>query len=141
MLRFEDCVKAGMLRKMPPSKEQALLSVEKAEEILEDAKANLEEGRYNAAAMLAYVSMLNAARAVLFRDGWREKSHYCITRYLEAKHGDVIGKEMVDLLDDYRDTRHDVQYSAGYRASPEKASSMVTFAGKFLEKVEGILEK
>jgi uncharacterized protein (UPF0332 family) len=126
---------------MPPSPEQALLSMEKAEEILEDAKANLEEGRYNAAAMLAYVSMLNAARAVLFKDGWREKSHYCITRYLEAKHGDVIGKEMVVLLDDYRDTRHDVQYSAGYNASPEKASGMVSFAGKFLEKVGGILEK
>ncbi|MEW5996573.1 MAG: HEPN domain-containing protein [Candidatus Micrarchaeota archaeon] len=141
MLDLEGCMEKGLIKKTPPSKEQALLGMEKAEEVLEDAKANLEEERYNSAAMLAYVSMLNAARAVLFRDGYREKSHYCISRYLEEKYGDVLGKEMVKLLDAYRETRHEVQYSAAYNASPMEAEEMVGFAGRFLKKVEEILEE
>lgn len=141
MLDLEGCIGKGLIKKSPPSKEQALLSVQKAGEVLEDAKANLEEERHNAATMLAYVSMLNAARAVLFRDGYREKSHYCISRYLEAKYGKALGKEMIGLLDAYRETRHEVQYSAAYNASPKQAAEMVAFAARFLEKIEELLEK
>jgi len=131
----------GLIKRSPPSGEQALLSIEKAEDVLEDAKANLEEDRFNAAAMLAYVSMLNAARAVLFRDGYREKSHYCISRYLEEKYGDMLGSDVVKLLDAYRETRHEMQYSAAYNASPAEAEEMVGFAEKFLKKIEEIMEK
>jgi uncharacterized protein (UPF0332 family) len=33
--------------------------------------------------MAAYMGYFHAARAILFRDGVREKSHYCIGVYLE----------------------------------------------------------
>ena len=140
LIDFQECLKKGLLRKTTPSKEQALLSLEKAEMALEDAKANLEEKRYDSCTLIAYAAILNAARSILFNDGYREKSHMCTVRYLEAKHLDKFGMETIKLFDGYRETRHEVQYSPAFRADKRQAESIVKFAENFLEQAEGIIK-
>lgn len=135
---FDDCLKKGLIQKTAPSKEQALLSLGKAKEALEDAKANFSEKRYDAATIIAYMSLLNAAKAILFRDGYREKSHICIVRYLEAKHAE-IGLDKIALFDSFRETRHEVQYSAAFRASAKQAEAIVNFAADFIKNAEEIV--
>ena len=141
LIDFEECMKKRLLRKTTPSKEQALLSLGKAEEALEDAKATLKDKRYDATVTLAYVSLLSASKAILLKDGFQEKSHACIIRYLEAKHYDEIGGEDIRLLDSFRETRHEVQYSAYFRASEGQAKEIVEFIKKFLTKAEKIVKK
>lgn len=140
MIDFKDCLEKGLLRKTAPSKEQARMCLEKAAQSLEDARANLEEGRHDATVLLAYGSLLSASRAILFNDGMREKSHACVVRYLEAKCAEKLGVRSIGLLDSFREARHEVQYSAAFRASAAQAKEIVGFAEEFLEKAEKLVK-
>lgn len=139
MLDLEGCMEKGLIRKIPASREHALASFGKAEDMLNDAKANLGEERFDAAALLGYVSILNCARALLFRDGYTEKSHYCIARYLEAKYSRELGVGTILEIDSFRQLRHEVQYSAAYSASESEAKKALDFVQEFLGRVETLL--
>ena len=105
---FETCLQRNLLRKVIPSREKALLSLKRAEEWLEEARRNIRFGSYRTSLVASYMAMFHAARALLFRDGWRE-SHYCIARYIEefyVKSGKLDGT-WVELLDRMRDSRSD----------------------------------
>lgn len=86
------------------------------------------------------MSILTASRAILFKDGIRGKSHICITRYIEAAYGKRLGSDTIKLLDSFREERHEVQYSAGFRASELQAKEIVEFAEEFLGKAEDIVK-
>jgi len=77
MIDFEECVREGYLRKIPPSVKQAEDQLKKSEMLLEEAKKSIGIKAPSTAVMAAYTAVLDAARAVLFRDGFREKSHVC----------------------------------------------------------------
>lgn len=139
LIDFRECMEKGLIRKTAPSREQALLALDKAEEAFGDSKANLEDGRHDATVTLAYVCLLNASKAILLKDGFQEKSHVCIIRYLEAKHLPRLGKETIRALDSFRETRHDVQYSASFRASESQAKEIVGFAKSFLSEAGDIV--
>lgn len=118
-----------------------MASLAKSEKILEEAKADLEDERYNSATVMAYLSILNSSKALLYRDGFREKSHACVTRYLEAKYPNIFSAEQINLLDHFRETRHDVQYDIDYLADKESSGQIVQFAEELLELIEGIISK
>ncbi len=140
MIDFDQCVKEGLLKRIPPSKRQADEQMKKAKVLLEEAKRSLKADAPNSAVMAAYAAILDAGRAVLFRDGYREKSHACVARYLEAKYLKELGASSIDLLDEYRDKRHKTQYSGDYYPTTQEAARIVSFAGDFIPKVEKLLE-
>lgn len=78
---FEDCVREGLLRSVPPSREKANGSIRAAERWIEEAEKSLESGALNSSVLSSYLAMFHSARAILFRDGYREKSHYRMARY------------------------------------------------------------
>ena len=139
MSKLDECIEKGLIRKIPPSREQAQLSMEKAWEMLEEAQANLEEKRYNSALLVGYVAALNAAKALLYRDGFREKSHYCIARFLEVHYGEVLGSGMLHMFDSYREARHETQYSAMHSATESEAIEFISFTEEFLDKIAAIV--
>ena len=57
-----------------------------ADRWLEEADISLRNGAFNASVLSAYLAMFHSARAVLILEGYRERSHYCIARYLEEKY-------------------------------------------------------
>src|SRR3989304_1124278 len=83
---FDSCLREGLLKKFPQSKEKALSSIEASNKWLEESKKCLNAETFNASVLSSYMSMFHASRSVLFIDGFREKSHFCIARYLEEKY-------------------------------------------------------
>lgn len=133
LIDLNECLGKGLIRKITPSKESVISSLKKAETFLLEAKGDLKDERYNSAIVMAYIAILNASRALLFRDGYRERSHACVTRYIEEKYKNKIPKEYIDLLDHYRETRHDLQYEADYFAEAEESKQIIEFAEKFIK--------
>ena len=75
---IDDCFERGLLRRVEPSRTKSEQSLLQAGEWLSEAEKNLEAGALRSAVSSAYLAVFHSARAVLFRDGVREKSHYCI---------------------------------------------------------------
>ena len=140
---FEDCVRKGLLRRVTPSADKAKLSMKRAESWLEEAERSLNNELYDSCLISPYLAMFHSARAVLFRDGWREKSHFCIARYLEemyVKKG-KLEREWIDLFDRLRETRHADQYDVSYFATKEEAESALNIAFEFVERMEKLLDE
>ncbi|MFH1448244.1 MAG: HEPN domain-containing protein [Candidatus Micrarchaeota archaeon] len=140
MIDFDQCIEKRLLKRIPPSKRQAEDQMKKALVLLGEAKKSLKSNSPNTAVMSAYASIHDAGRAILFRDGYREKSHACVARYLEAKYLKEIGFSRIDLLDEYRDKRHKTQYSGDYYPTLREAKLVVSFAEDFISKLEKLLK-
>lgn len=138
---YHDCVKEGLLRRVVLSKNKARRSIKKAKKWLEEARKNLSVSTYDSCIVSSYLAMFHAARAILIRDGFREKSHYCVARYLEEKYVKTkkLERKWIDLLDHYRDLRHRDQYDVGFFATEEEAEKILKFAGKFIKRLERLL--
>ena len=76
--------------------------------------------------------MLHAARALLFMDGVKERSHACVVVYLKERYGkDSRLVKYFNLLDSYRISRHEIVYRGSY-VSREEASSAIEDSKNFL---------
>lgn len=140
---FEDCMREGLLRNIPPSKEKADGSIRAADKWLEEAEKNMNSGAFNSSVLSSYLAMFHAARAVLFLDGFREKSHYCIARYLEEKYAkkNLLEIKWIELLDHYRELRHDSQYDVSFFTSKNEAGTALETAKHFINRMKALLEK
>jgi uncharacterized protein (UPF0332 family) len=140
MTRLTDCFERGLLRRVEASGEKAQASLAQAREWVDEAKKDLEIGAVRSALAAVYMGYFHAARAVLFRDGVREKSHYCIGIYLEmyAEKG-LLEEEWVALFDHIRGLRQADQYSLEARPTPQEASSAIEGASRFIARMEKLL--
>lgn len=141
VFNYNDCVNGGLLRKVPPSKDKALKSIEKAEKWLAEAESTFKSSAFNSSVLDSYMVMFHAARAILFHDGWREKSHACVARYLEEKYVKTgkLETKWVELLDLHREIRHDDQYDLSFFSTKEDAEKALQSAGEFLERMKRLL--
>ncbi|MFH1752264.1 MAG: HEPN domain-containing protein [archaeon] len=137
---FEECLNQRLLRKIKPSTKQALSQLEKAAVLLDEAKSSLETCKSNSAFIVAYTAMLDSAKAVLFRDGFREKSHACVIKYLETNYLKEFGVSTIKLLDGYREKRHRVMYDGEFYADLDDATRIVNFATEFIKTVKKIVD-
>ncbi len=84
--------------------------------------------------------MFHAARAIAFKDGVVERSHFALIKYLVEKHGKELNKGMLNKLDFYRKIRHSLNYGLDSKANEEQAEKAIEFAEKFLEEATEFLE-
>lgn len=107
-----------------------------------EAEQDFSGNAFNSAVMAAYLAMFHSARAILFFDGFREKSHYCVARYLEEKYASkgLLENKWVVLLDHYRELRHDDQYSISFLATKDEAEGALRVAKEFVERLNKLLE-
>jgi uncharacterized protein (UPF0332 family) len=139
---YGDCFKKGLLRKVEPSVEKGEFSLKKAEEWIRESEKNLSASAYSSCVISSYMAMFHSSRALLFRDGVREKSHYCIARYLEKYvENDLLEEEWVSLLDRVRDLRHMDQYALEHYASEEEAFSVFKSAKNFVKRIKKLFEE
>jgi len=130
------------LRRIRPDRLKARKSLEAAVAKLERAKALLKDGHYDTALLYAYSAMFGAGRAILYKDGIQERSHYCLAKYLEEKYAKEgkIDTEMITLLNAFREERHAIMYGfEEVKVRREEAREAISAAEKFILKVEGIL--
>ena len=135
---YNDCMREGLLRKIPPSKDKATQSLKKAREWLKEAENSLKGDAFNSSILSSYMVMFHAARTILFLDGFREKSHACVARYLEEKYVKTgkLDKKWVELLDHNREIRHNDQYDISFFSTKEEAENALKSANDFFAAME-----
>ena len=89
-----------------------------------------------------YLAIFHSARAVIFRDGIREKSHYCVGIYLEKYVDEGLLEEKWPMLfDRMRSIRHADQYSFQPSPSHEEVESGIKLAENFVKRIARLLEE
>ena len=141
-MSYDDCLKRRLLRPIPISKEKAEGSIRAAQRWLQEAEKNILGEALNSSVMCSYLAMFHSARAMLFFEGFREKSHYCVARFLEEKYAKrgLLESKWVELLDHYREVRHDDQYSMSFFATNEEAENAYKTAEEFVDAMGRLLD-
>jgi uncharacterized protein (UPF0332 family) len=108
---------------------------------LEDAERSLKAGASSSSVLASYLSMFHSARAILYLDGYREKSHYCVARHLEkyVAAGQLEDK-WVDLLDHYREQRHESQYLFNFVVTVTDAEASLATSKEFVARMAALKE-
>ena len=142
MKNIDDCFERGLLRKVEPSRTKSDQSLIQARDWLSEAEKNLEAEAYRSALSSTYLAIFHSARAILFRDGLREKSHYCIGLYLQkyVEEG-ALEEEWPMFFDRIRSIRHADQYSFMAKPSEEEVQSGIDLAERFIERMERLLRE
>lgn len=141
-MTLERCFDERKLRKDRPDLLKAERSVVVAESKLKRAEELSDAGFQDAALLTAYAAMFHAGRALLFKDGIIEKSHYCLSAYLKETYGKSgkIKQEVLTIMDAFREERHDALYSLeGITVQQDGAKTAIENAKMLLEAVKRIL--
>lgn len=102
----------GLIKAQTLDIEEVKGSLSLAQRFLDRAKGNLEINFYDVAFLLAYNSMFHAARALLFKAGYKERSHFALIEAIRLLYKDDKDiQDFLNVLDSYRLTRHAIQYS------------------------------
>ena len=136
---FERCIKERRLTKIKPSKEMIQKEVESAKYDLERARNSLGENDFKWAAVQSYYSMFHAAKAIVLKRGYREKSHFCLIvalRELYIKE-DRLNAEMVENLELCMSLRHKADYGLTYHQ--ESAETALKYAEEFLNETLNLI--
>lgn len=133
-----DCFKEGLLKKEAPSKEKSVKSLENAKKYIEKAMHNLKSEDYDLVIFCCYTSMFHAARAILFRDGIKERSHVCMIQYISEKYPKIA--KICGMLDIYRRSRHNALYALDILYKKEDAEGAIDDANEFLGGIKGFLK-
>ena len=136
---FVRCIKERRLTKIKPSKEMIQKEVESAKYDLERARNSLGEDDFKWAAVQSYYSMFHAAKAIILKRGYREKSHFCLIvalRELYVKE-DRLNAEMVENLELCMSLRHEADYGLTYHQ--ESAETALKYAEEFLNEVLNLI--
>lgn len=128
------------LRKIPASMEKVSSSIKMSEKFIFDAEKLFIAKFYGQSALASYSSMFHAARAILYRDGIQEKSHYAIYAFLKEKYKGKLPAGLIESFLSHQAERKEILY--GFDAEPNKgdAEKSLKDARLFLEKVKELLE-
>ena len=104
------CFEKGLLRREKPDPAKADKSLEIARHKLTLVKKLMSSGIYEEAVTMAYAAMFHAARALLFRDGVAEKSHFAVYVYVSEIYGQKLEKRLIHQFNELRVDRHAINY-------------------------------
>ena len=105
---------------------------------IEDAEENLRIRRYRVVVVSSYTAMFHAARAILFGDGIKERSHKCIPIYIKESYPKL--ERMANTLDSYRRFRHNAIYGLDLTLDETEAGAALDSARELLQEVRKIME-
>ena len=136
---FERCIKERRLIKIKPSKEMIQKEIENAEYDLERARNSLYEEDFKWSAVQSYYSMFHAAKALVLKEGYREKSHFCLIIALRELYvrKNKLNVEMVENLELCMNLRHEADYGLSYHK--ESAETALKYAEEFLKSALNVL--
>lgn len=135
-MSLDECFEKGMLKRSQCGNEEIAGSLNLARNFLEKARGNLSLKYFDITLLLAYNSMFHSARALLFKKGMRERSHFCMIAFLKQEfRSDAEVVKSINILDSYRIARHGVQYG-GHACSELDANEAIADAEEFLKLAE-----
>ncbi len=143
MTELSDCFAKRLLTTTGPSTGLSRKSLKQAEIFLVDAVDLINIGKSRMATIALYNAFFHTARALLFKDGVKERSHFCIARYVEEKYVSkgLLRADFLGYLDALRDARHETQYSLEVLTMEIDMSAAVGICREFMTAVEGLIER
>jgi uncharacterized protein (UPF0332 family) len=141
MNEFEICLKERRILKIEASNEMIKKEVEGAKYDLLSAEESIDDEDYKWASVQAYYSMFHAAKALVLKKGYREKSHYCLLIALKELYVKPreLDPEFTDNFEMGMDIRHEADYALIF--DEESAKIAIENARKFLEKALALLKE
>ena len=140
MINEEECFEKGLLKRTSPQSDLSKKDLKQAEFFLKESEELLDLGKKQIAALSLYNAFFHAARALLFKDGIKERSHYCMVAYLirEFSANDAL-RNLLNILDNYRQIRNTAQYE-GMKIHSTEAKNALIDAEDFITEVEKYLK-
>ncbi|MEK6898653.1 MAG: HEPN domain-containing protein [Nanoarchaeota archaeon] len=139
MVRSIDFFNERKLRKIAPDLNKSRQSLKIAESKLAEAKELLRAEFYSQAMLSAYTSMFHSARAILYKEGIQEKSHYAVYIYLKENYSNLLSGELLESFLNHQNERKEILYGLDYNPNKNEAESSIEDAELFFVEVTGIL--
>jgi uncharacterized protein (UPF0332 family) len=109
---FLECLNNHRIRAFSQGKALAKKELDTAEKDLSEAEESFQMKKYKWATIQSYYSMFHSARALLYNENLREKSHYCLIISLKALYVDTgkLSNQFVDGLKKGKNLRENADY-------------------------------
>jgi uncharacterized protein (UPF0332 family) len=140
-IRFEDCRKRGKIREF--SRGKALVSKELGFALsdLRAAQESFKNKNYKWSTIQTYYSMFHSARALLYQNNYREKSHVCLIEAVRAFYTDkgLLDYTLLEAFQRAKRLREEADYYGEF--SKVNAKDLLDKAQEFLNKASEILKQ
>lgn len=107
---FNDCLANGRVRMSKETIGLVLKELRISEEDLNEARDGLKNSRWKWSTIQAYYSMFHSARALIYKKGYREKSHFCLKVTLEYLYAGNVSQYLVDDFQTAKIMRENADY-------------------------------
>ncbi len=132
-MSYSDCFERKLLRKTPIGDEEIQNQVEIAQRYIEKAERICERELFDISFLTAYISLFHSARALLYKKGYKERSHFCLFEFVKNEFADDTQlHRLAEISQQYRESRHMIQYE-GALCSEDSAKEAIRDAKNFLK--------
>ena len=113
---IEELLRERKIQRFRATEETILKELEGAGYDLDKARSSLDQGDYKWSTVQAYYSMFHSARALLYSQGYREKSHSALLAALTSLfvRTGLLDRDYIDDLRDAKDARESADYGMVY---------------------------
>ena len=113
LISKNECFEKGLLKKDVPSLNLAKKSIKQAEFFLNETEDLIKLNKKQIAVISLYNAFFHVSRALLYKEGFKERSHYCIARYLEEEYvnKNKLDTKFLNAFETIMSIRHNIQYS------------------------------
>jgi len=133
---FKKCLKNGKIRINKDALLRINREIEIAEKFLNSAIKNTKIEENEMSVIASYNSIFHTCRALLFKKGYIEKSHFCLIIALKHLYReDKKISEFLNKIDKVRISRHQIQYR-GDSSSKEESKFVYELGREFLKQVK-----
>lgn len=142
MTELSDCYERKLLTGVNPSTGLAKKSLIQAGLFLTDTEDLVKIGKQRMGTIALYNAFFHVARALLFKDGIKERSHFCIARYVEEKYvnTNLLNRDFLNYLDTLRDARHETQYSLDFTEIDMDLHVGIGICREFMKVVDALIK-
>jgi uncharacterized protein (UPF0332 family) len=136
---LKNCIERKKITKLSNAGALVPKELKLALDDLKYAKESFEKKNYKWTTIQPYYSMFHTARALLYKKGNREKSHFCLIEALRGFYvmNGVLSYEFVEALQLGKTLRENADYYGDF--SKESSNEMMEMAVKFLKNAKLIL--
>jgi len=137
---YDRLLKANRIKPHRVNQKEIKQLIQLAIRDLSTATRNLEDAP-DWAYSIAYNSILQAGRALIFFDGYRPRGseqHATVVEFVEERLGASYAPQ-VRLFDQMRRKRHRVIYEVAGLVSKKEAEQAIAFANEFVEKIAEVI--
>jgi len=143
-MSLEELLRSRVIRRIRPDNRLALNAISRSKRDIDTAKTLIANKKFDWSLAVAYNAMLCAARAYMFKRGFRPSSsegHIAVVRFLQATLENEASDRSVLILNNMRKKRHRIVYEEMDIVSEDEARQAVKWAEELVEMISTLIQK